>query len=181
MTIEPTNPDAPYLLNGVEVTGRELAEARQELSHRGVRNPHWAELSAHDQDMAALSAANWLRSIAELVHSPAVPPDPDDVGPSPAQLGETVSVTAGEWTALDDYTQIWVYGDRSVDIAFQTTDVDDELRELRHLKQLQEKRMRAATERWRAEDPEGRALRSPDLGALLEWLMEQADHARSDI
>lgn len=65
--ISPTDPDKAFTINGVSVTGRQLAEARQELSHRGVHNPHWAELNQHDQDMAALSAGNWLRALADLV------------------------------------------------------------------------------------------------------------------
>ena len=67
MTIRPIDPDEAFTINGVQVTGRTLAEARQELSHRGVYNPRWAELGQHDQDMAALSAGSWLRAIAELV------------------------------------------------------------------------------------------------------------------
>lgn len=67
MTIRPIDPDEAITVNGVQVTGRQLAEARQELSHRGVHNPRWAELSQHDQDMAALSAGSWLRALAELV------------------------------------------------------------------------------------------------------------------
>lgn len=65
--ISPTDPDKAFTINGVPVTGRQLAEARQELSHRGVHNPHWAELNQHDQDIAALSAGNWLRALADLV------------------------------------------------------------------------------------------------------------------
>lgn len=103
----------------------------------------------------------------------------DDLEPSPAQMGETMTVTAGEWTPLDDHgTQIYVYGDRDVDIAFQTADVDDELRNMRHLFDMQQRRMHAATARWRAEDPETRALIMPDLGDLLQWLMDDADRAR---
>lgn len=44
---------------------------------------------------------------------------------------------------------------------------------------LQWKRSREAVERWRAEDPEARALVIPDLGALLQWLMDDADRARA--
>lgn len=41
--------------------------------------------------------------------------------PSPAELGETMTVTPGEWTPLDDLgTAIYVYGDQSVDVAVQT-------------------------------------------------------------
>jgi hypothetical protein len=57
-------------------------------------------------------------------------------------------------------------------------DTAQELIELRSLFALQWERMREATERWRAEDPEGRALIMPDLGALLRWLMDDADRAR---
>lgn len=62
-----------------------------------------------------------------------------------------------------------------------TYDAEDptvELFELRQLFALQQTRMEAATARWRAEDPEGRALILPDLGALLRWLMDDADLAR---
>lgn len=59
-------------------------------------------------------------------------PNSDDLEPSPAQLGETMSVDPGEWTPLDDLgTEIYVYGDRPVDVAVQRADVDDEIRALR--------------------------------------------------
>lgn len=61
------DPDEPVTVNGVPVTGRMLAEARQELSHRGVHNPRWAELSPRDQETAALSAGGWLRALSELI------------------------------------------------------------------------------------------------------------------
>lgn len=53
----------------------------------------------------------------------------------------------------------------------------DELVELRYLFQLQWDRMAEATARWRAEDPDARALSMPDLGVLLKWLMDDADRA----
>jgi hypothetical protein len=68
------DPDEPVMVNGVEVTGRTLAEARQELSHRGVHNPRWAELTAAEQETAALSAGGWLRAVAELAPAPDAPP-----------------------------------------------------------------------------------------------------------
>jgi hypothetical protein len=118
VTIRPINPDEMVTVNGVQLNGRRLAKARQELSHRGVHNPQWDELSQHDQDVAALSAAGWLRALTDVLDG--AEPD-DDLGPSPAQMGETMTVAAGEWTPLDDHgTQIYVYGCRSVDIAFQT-------------------------------------------------------------
>lgn len=41
-------------------------------------------------------------------------------------------------------------------------------------------RSMAATERWRAEDPEARRMvLTPDLGTLLDWLMADADKARA--
>lgn len=70
MTIRQIDPDEPVTINGFPITGWQLAEARQELSHRGVHNPRWAELSQHDQEMAALSAGSWLRALAELVAAP---------------------------------------------------------------------------------------------------------------
>lgn len=54
----------------------------------------------------------------------------------------------------------------------------EELAELHGLFDLQQKRMAEATARWRAEDPIPRAVTLPDLGALLTWLMEDADRAR---
>lgn len=67
------DPDEAVTINGVPVSGRMLAEARQELSHRGVHNPRWVELSLRDQETAALSAGGWLRALAELVAEEASP------------------------------------------------------------------------------------------------------------
>lgn len=53
--------------------------------------------------------------------------------------------------------------------------------EYQQLFRLQWDRTAEATGRWRAEDPQARALVMPDLGALLEWLMGQADGARSKV
>lgn len=61
-----------------------------------------------------------------------VPDNRDDLGPSPAELGDTMTVAPGEWTPLDDLgTQIYVYGDQPVDIAVQRAEADDEVRHLR--------------------------------------------------
>lgn len=65
--IRPINPDESVTINGVPITAWQLAEARQELSHRGVHNPRWAELSQRDQGTAALSAGGWLRALADLL------------------------------------------------------------------------------------------------------------------
>lgn len=76
------DPDEAVTINGVPVTGRQLAEARQELSHRGVHNPRWAELSQHDQETAALSAGSWLRALADLVPDISEASDDDWVPPT---------------------------------------------------------------------------------------------------
>nr|WP_221374519.1 hypothetical protein [Actinoplanes polyasparticus] len=40
-----------------------------------------------------------------------------DCNPSPAQLGDSMTVQPGEWTSIDDNgTEIWLYGDQAVDI-----------------------------------------------------------------
>ncbi|MGX6605624.1 hypothetical protein ACWKSP_26350 [Micromonosporaceae bacterium Da 78-11] len=70
MTIRRIDPDEAVVINGLPITAWQLAEARQELSHRGVHDPRWAELSQHDQETAALSAGGWLRALAELVSAP---------------------------------------------------------------------------------------------------------------
>ncbi len=57
----------------------------------------------------------------------------------------------------------------------------EELAELRALFELQHRRMAEATERWRAEDPDARALTLPDVGALLTWLMRDADRVRAGV
>lgn len=53
-----------------------------------------------------------------------------------------------------------------------------EVADLRALFDLQWTRMGEATDRWRAEDPEARALVMPDLGALLQWLIAERDAQR---
>ncbi len=67
MTIRRIDPDETFTINGVTVNARQLAEARQELSHRGVYNPRWAELTEQEQGTAALAAGSYLRSLADLV------------------------------------------------------------------------------------------------------------------
>jgi hypothetical protein len=67
MTIRRIDPDDAVTINGVQVTGRQLAEARQELSHRGVYNPRWSELTEQEQGTAALAAGSYLRALSDLV------------------------------------------------------------------------------------------------------------------
>lgn len=63
---------------------------------------------------------------------PDLPAPDDSLEPSPAELGDTMTVEPGEWTPLDDYgTQLYVYGDRSVDIAVQAAEQGDEVCQLR--------------------------------------------------
>lgn len=60
-----------------------------------------------------------------------MPINDESLEPSPAEMGETATLTPGEWEPLDDIgTQIYVYGDQPVDVAVQRADVDDEVRRL---------------------------------------------------
>jgi hypothetical protein len=59
--------------------------------------------------------------------------------------------------------------------------LEQEVTELRALFGLQWRRMGEATERWRAEDPEARALVMPDLGDLLQWLMANRDRLQAEL
>lgn len=60
----------------------------------------------------------------------------DNLEPSPAEMGETMTVAPGVWAPLDDLgTQIYVYGERPVDIAVQRAEADNEIRRL-HLEHL---------------------------------------------
>lgn len=61
----------------------------------------------------------------------------------------------------------------------RTADLEQEVADLRALFDMQWKRMGEATARWRAEDPEARALIAPDLGDLLKWLMDSTDALRA--
>jgi hypothetical protein len=46
-----------------------------------------------------------------------------DLEPSPAELGDTMTVQPGEWTPLDDHgTEIYLYGDQPADVAVQFAD-----------------------------------------------------------
>lgn len=55
-----------------------------------------------------------------------------DCNPSPAELGDTLTVNPRVWTPLDDHgTKIYMYRDQPVDIAVQIAPVDDEIRQLR--------------------------------------------------
>ena len=56
-----------------------------------------------------------------------------------------------------------------------------ELADYKALFDLQQERMKEATALWRAEDPDGRALILPDLGDLLDWLMNRANNAEGQV
>jgi hypothetical protein len=75
--IRKIDPNEAFTINGVAVTAQQLAEARQELSHRGVHNPRWSELTEHEQEMGALAAGSYLRALADLVPSIAGPSAPE--------------------------------------------------------------------------------------------------------
>lgn len=60
-------------------------------------------------------------------------------------------------------------------------DLIQELDDYDRTHELQWKRMGEATERWRAEDPAGRSHIMPDLGRLLEWLMQQIDSQKEAV
>lgn len=55
--------------------------------------------------------------------------------------------------------------------------LESKLAEYQHLFDLQWTRMQRATELWRAEFPADRALVQPDLGALLDWLIDRGHAA----
>lgn len=65
----------------------------------------------------------------------------DSLEPSPAELGDTTTLDPGEWTPLDEIgTQIYVYGDRPVDVAVQYAEVEAEVRQLRRDVETHERR-----------------------------------------
>lgn len=69
-----------FVINGVEITPRQLAESRQELACRSPFNagfyPTFSELSQHEQDMSVLDAQNYLIALAGLA--------PGDIRPKPS-------------------------------------------------------------------------------------------------
>lgn len=95
--------------------------------HRAFRAWLLNELRAAGCDVRTLSPIGMAQVTVEhmvrngWIIAPGPPrTDEDDNGPSPAQLGDTMTLAPGEWTPLDDNgTEIYVYGDRPVDIALQ--------------------------------------------------------------
>lgn len=70
-----------------------------------------------------------------------MPNHDDSLEPSPAELGDTTTLAPGEWTPLGEIgTQIYVYGDQSVDIAIQYAEVESEVRQLRRDVEVHERR-----------------------------------------
>lgn len=70
-----------------------------------------------------------------------MPNHDDSLEPSPAELGDTTTLAAGEWTPLDEIgTQIYVYGTEPVDVAIQYAEVESEARQLRRDVQTYERR-----------------------------------------
>lgn len=55
--------------------------------------------------------------------APATARTPED--PSPAEIGDTMTVEPGEWTPLDEHgTEVYLYGDQPVTLAIQTAPED---------------------------------------------------------
>lgn len=73
--------------------------------------------------------------------------------------------------------EIWAFG-YAAGAAAQERLHGHHAKDLQRLFELQQTRMGEATARWRAQDPAARARVMPDLGALLQWLMDDADQAR---
>lgn len=59
--------------------------------------------------------------------------------------------------------------------AWVETEIDQENAQLRNLFEMQRKRCQKATYLWRKET--GQKLVTPDLGELIEWLMDKGDFA----
>jgi hypothetical protein len=70
---------------------------------------------------------------------------------------------------------------RLAELEARHREIVDELTEQQALFDLQWQRMGQAAARWRAEAPDDRALSSPDLGRLLEWLMGQIDALAAEL
>lgn len=64
--IEPLTNREMLLVNGEIVTARDLAAARQQLSHEGVHNPTWDELTPDEQAPGIITAAAYLRSLGRI-------------------------------------------------------------------------------------------------------------------
>jgi hypothetical protein len=54
-----------------------LAKARQQISHEGMFNPTWDELTAHEQEMSRLDALNYLHAAIRAGLIPADNPPTD--------------------------------------------------------------------------------------------------------
>lgn len=93
-----------------------------------------------------------------------------------AFVDEATSTLGDRVTVTERITERWLKDQDAITAHVAEEDVTD----IRLLFEIQQTRMREATERWRAEDPEARAQVLPDLGALLRWLMDDADKARHD-
>lgn len=92
---------------------------------------------------------------------------------------------AGEWRSIALFPSREQFGDLPQDIIEQIEAVSNangayivqavtDHRDLTHLFELEHRRMVQAIAHWRAESPVERDLISPDLGRLLDWLMNKA-------
>jgi hypothetical protein len=107
-------------------------------------------------------------------HEPNFPPDElDEV----RREADTVAADA-TWLremlmqALDDLEAAYI----RIHVAYGRLDDEaKQIKEYRHIFDLQWTRMERATALWRAESPADRAAVMPDLGNLLDWLIERGD------
>lgn len=113
----------------------DLDEVRANVNHGDAQHNPWAlqALRSAEQLRAALGPAFAVirqNAMTEAARRQRADQD-DDLHPSPAQMGDTMTVEPGEWTPLDDHgTQLYVYGDQPVDVAIQHAEVGDEIRRL---------------------------------------------------
>lgn len=70
----PDSDELSIIVNGVEVTARMLAEARQEVAFRSPFNagfyPQFSGLTEQEQRVAVLDAANYLRALVAIAPTP---------------------------------------------------------------------------------------------------------------
>lgn len=109
------------------------------------------------------------------------PPGPERGAGATERAGSVEAPNLPSYGRLDGLVDTDPIGLR--DIAFDLVGEIERLRaenaEYRAIFDLGYTRCREAEARWRAEDPEARALVMPDLGRLVEWLMAEVDRARA--
>lgn len=139
----------------------------------------------------------------ELAPGAEVPPRPAQApGPPPPASGraapdaDPAAVIARARAVWEDYRQTWnrpageprpsdtmmaISACLAAERLPEILPLAEEAADLRALFDLQQTRVQAATERWRAEAPAERAGVLPDMGRLLDWLMADADRLRREL